>query len=93
MANVFSAKHRVPAPSDSTLNPAMTLDATDIRLSQILPSVTDYESIKHRQKIITQRVLVDTIPAFKHLDTQKHIGHTYLAESGKKSLIVRICTK
>ena len=62
VCNGFAAKNRVSFRhlTDNTQKPA-----SEIPISQILPSQDDYESLKTRMTVIVERILVNNMDCFE----------------------------
>ena len=89
-ANAYAVKNRV---NFSHLEEnQLCLDASDIPLSEYLPSHADMCTIRSRVVVVVTRIIAEHIPHFHQYydDTiVNHIEHQYSEESSKQSAIVR----
>ena len=89
VCNGYAAKNRV---SCRHLTDEVTKKASEIPLTDILPSQADFESLKERMEVIVQRILVKNLKCFEEVAeaVEQHIPHQYSAESAQKTECVSI---
>ena len=88
-ANAFAVRNRVEFEDDIP-DPACTLKAVDMPLTQFLPTHDVYDAVRSRMSVIVQRILVEHFTALKEIPVTEDIIHDYSDQAARKSEIVSV---
>ncbi len=87
--NIMAVQDRVDFSKFSDVNPE-ALRSPAFNVEALLPNEDDLRAIRGNFSVLVSRVLVQYIPALKHLEpaVQKHIKHQYYEEMSRYSEVV-----